>query len=109
MKRKRSKAAVNATIDATSNEIEVNNVSQIDPSIAVAASQDNTNAKGNNSKHNESGVWKKDTVLIVGDSTIFSINENTLSRSYHTKVRNFPGSTVLDLHDYSRMQKFRTK
>ena len=38
MKRNRSKAAVNATIDATSNEIEVNNVSQIDPSIAVAAS-----------------------------------------------------------------------
>ena len=31
---------------------------------------------------------------------IFNINENTLSRSYHTKVRSFPGSTVLDLHYY---------
>ena len=99
-KRKRSKAVQNTTKDATSDKIEVNNAIQIHSSIADAASQVNTNAKEKNSKHNESGVWKKDTVLIVGDSMIFNIDENTLSRRYHTKVRSFPGSTVLDLHDY---------
>ena len=44
--------------------------------------------------------WKKDTVLIVGDSMISNINENTLSRRYQTKVRSFQGSTIKDLHDY---------
>ena len=39
-------------------------------------------------------------MLIVGDSMLFNINENTLSRTYNTKVRSFPGSTVIDLHDY---------
>lgn len=31
---------------------------------------------------------------------LFIINENTLSRRLHTKVRSFAGSTVLDLYDY---------
>ena len=44
--------------------------------------------------------WKKDTVLIVGDSMISNINENTLSRRYQTKVRSFQRSTIKDLHDY---------
>ena len=74
---------------------------KVEPVTNIAeanATDSNTNAI--NSKHNESGVWKKDTVLIVGDSMLFNINENTLSRRYHTKVRSFPGSTVVDLHDY---------
>ena len=60
--------------------------------------RDNKIAQGNSSIH--SGVWNKGTVLIVGDSMLFNINDNTLSRTYNTKVRSFPGSTVIDLHDY---------
>ena len=44
--------------------------------------------------------WKKNTVLIVGDSMLKNINEWTLSRRYTTKVRCFRGLTVDDLHDY---------
>lgn len=44
--------------------------------------------------------WKKNTVLIVGDSMLKNINEWTLSKRYTTKVRCFRGSTVGDLHDY---------
>ena len=44
--------------------------------------------------------WKKNTVLIVGDSMLNNIDERTLSKRYMTKVRCFRGSTVSDLHDY---------
>ena len=44
--------------------------------------------------------WKKDTVLIVGDSMISNINENTLSRRYQTKVRSFQRSKIKDLRDF---------
>ena len=53
-------------------------------------------------KHKESGVWKKDTVLIICNSMLFNIYENTLSKykRFHIKVRRSLVSTVLDLHDY---------
>ena len=47
--------------------------------------------------------WKKNTVLIVGDSMLKNINEWTLSRRYTTKVRCFCGSTVDDLQDYIKV------
>ena len=50
--------------------------------------------------HRKPWEWKKDIVLIVGDSMISNIDENTLSRRYQTKVRSFQGSTIKDLHDY---------
>ena len=46
------------------------------------------------------GQWPKNTVLIAGDSALSSINENTLSQRYHTRVRCFKGSMIADLYDY---------
>lgn len=44
--------------------------------------------------------WKKNTVLIVGDSMLNNIDERTFSRRYTTKVHCFRCSTVGDLEDY---------
>ena len=70
----------------------------------------NTEKHGNelNISHNKGATmqtgrndcWKKNTVLIVGDSMLNNIDERTLSKRYTTKVRCFRGSTVSDLHDY---------
>ena len=48
----------------------------------------------------QNNIWPKNTVLIAGDSMVGNINETTLSRRYHTKVRCFRGSTIKDMHDY---------
>ena len=60
------------------------------------------NGNGNTyqKKAYEAFPWKKNTVLILGDSMLSHINERTLSRRYTTKVRSFPGATADDLHHY---------
>lgn len=69
-----------------------------------------TDANGNKEKNpandnseNESqdpGVWRKNTVLVLGDSMVSKINEKTQSRKYHMKVRSFSGANTRDLQDY---------
>ena len=59
-----------------------------------------TRNKGATMQTRRNDCWKKNTVLIVGDSMLNNIDERTLSKRYTTKVRCFRGSTVSDLHDY---------
>ena len=56
--------------------------------------------KGATMQTRRNDCWKKNTVLIVGDSMLNNIDERTLSKLCMTKVRCFRGSTVSDLHDY---------
>ena len=61
------------------------------------------NNPANDSSENESqdpGVSRKNTVLVVGDTMVSNINEKTLSRKYHMKVRSFLRANTRDLQDY---------
>ena len=126
IKEKESKkvGAVGQTSESQNNQpIESNSESQtmnINNSKKQKRKANNNNQKPTNTTMNDENIetpneasdtqqtnelrkpweWKKDTVLIVGDSMISNINENTLSRRYQTKVRSFQRSTIKDLHDY---------
>ena len=72
-------------------------------SLTTDANGNKENNPANDNSKNESqdpGVWRKNTVLVVGDSMVSNINEKTLSRKYHMKVRSFPGANTRDLQDY---------
>ena len=63
--------------------------------------------KGATMQTRRNDCWKKNTVLIVGDSMLNNIDERTLSKRYTTKVRCFRGSTVSDLNDYINLSYVR--
>ena len=45
--------------------------------------------------------WDRNTTLIVGDSMLSGIEERTIpKRDRKVKVKNFPGATIDDMHDY---------
>ena len=70
---------------------------------ATGATGNKETNPANDSSENGSqdpGVWRKNTVLVVGDSMVSNINEKTLSRKFHMKVRSFPGANTRDLQDY---------
>ena len=46
----------------------------------------------------QQGLWRPGTILIVGDSMLNGVEERKMPSN--VKVRNFPGSTVKDMHDY---------
>ena len=81
--------AVKASSDG-SNSRETNTVNKL------AAAQHEASISGTDNQ----GEWPNNTVLIAGDSMLSNILENTLSQRYHTKVRCFKGSTIVDLYDY---------
>ena len=77
------------------------------PSGSASSTTDATGNKENNPANdipqNESqvpGGWRKNTALVLGDSMVSNINEKTLSRKFHMKVRSFPGANTRDLQDY---------
>eukprot|EP00112_Aurelia_sp_Birch-Aquarium-sp1_P022599 Seg642.3 transcript_id=Seg642.3/GoldUCD/mRNA.D3Y31 product="hypothetical protein" protein_id=Seg642.3/GoldUCD/D3Y31 len=77
-------------------------------SLTTAANGNKENNPANDNSENESqdpGVWRKNTVLVVGDSMVSNINEKTLSRKYHMKVRSFPGANTRDLQDDLRKNR----
>ena len=45
-------------------------------------------------------AWKKETVLIMGDSMLHGIDERRMSKNGLVKVRCFPGATVADLKNF---------
>ena len=46
--------------------------------------------------------WSKNTTFIVGDSIVFGIEENRISRQWRkVKVNPFSGATIEDMYDYS--------
>ena len=54
-------------------------------------------------KQAKAAIWNKNTILVVGDSTINNIDERKLGRRYPVKVRSFcsfSGATTADLEDY---------
>ena len=44
--------------------------------------------------------WNKNTMLVVGDSILYGIEEKRLSSKVQVKVRSFPGATIEDMHSY---------
>ena len=48
----------------------------------------------------DSEVWKKGTVLIVGDSIVSGLRENKMSFRRNIKVRFFPGARIQDMYYY---------
>ena len=45
--------------------------------------------------------WSKNTTLIVGDSIVFGIEENRISRQWRkVKVKSFPGARIKGMYDY---------
>ena len=47
--------------------------------------------------------WSRNTILITVDPMISGINEKTLSKKYHVKVRPFPGALADDMHHHLRL------
>ena len=47
-----------------------------------------------------SEVWKKGTVLIVGDSIVSGLRESKMSFRRNIKVRFFPGARIQDIYYY---------
>ena len=45
-------------------------------------------------------AWKRNTLLIVGDSTLNGIQESKMSSNDSIKVRSFSGAVVNDLYNY---------
>ena len=48
----------------------------------------------------ESEVWKKGTVLIVGDSVVSGLRESKMSFRRNIKIRFFPGARIQDMYYY---------
>ena len=48
----------------------------------------------------DSEVWKKGTVLIVGDSVVSGLRESKMSFRRNIKVHFFPGVTIQDMYYY---------
>ena len=48
----------------------------------------------------DSEVWKKGTVLIVGDSVVSGLRESKMSFRRNIKVRFFPGARIQDIYYY---------
>ena len=48
----------------------------------------------------DSEVWKKGTVLIVGDSVVSGLRESKMSFRRNIKVRFFPGARIQDMYYY---------
>ena len=44
--------------------------------------------------------WNKNTMLVVGDSILYGIEEKRLSSKVQVKVRSFPGATIEDMHSF---------
>ena len=68
------------------------------PSKTIAKQHGNGRLK---SSDKEDRVWKKGTVLIMGDSMLRGIDEKKMSKNGFVKVRCFPGSTISDLQWHS--------
>ena len=47
-----------------------------------------------------SGVWKKGTCAIAGDSMLNGIDERRISKTHPVKVRFFPGARIKNMHHY---------
>ena len=47
-----------------------------------------------------SGVWRKRTCAIVGDSMLNEIDERRISKTYPVKLRFFPGARIKDMYHY---------
>ena len=47
-----------------------------------------------------SGVWRKGTCAIVGDSMLNGIDERPISKTHPVKVRFFPGARIKDMYRY---------
>ena len=82
-----------------------------DSALTTSFRKENNNNKDTTSHENSQNErptsagtehWKRNTVLIAGDSMLTKQRVWTLSRRYTTKVRCFRGSTIEDLHDYIR-------
>ncbi len=70
-----------------------------------------TNVNGNRNQttsQQEAHTWKKGTVLIMGDSMLYGIDEKKISKNGTVKVRCFSGSTITDLQKFY-MQPLLTK
>ena len=48
----------------------------------------------------DSDVWKKGTILIVGDSVVSGLRESKMSFRRNIKVRFFPGARIQDMYYY---------
>ena len=48
----------------------------------------------------DSEVWKKGTVLVVGDSNVSTLRESKMSLRRNIKVRFFPGARIQDMYYY---------
>ena len=48
----------------------------------------------------DSEVWKKGTVLIVGDSVVSGLRESKMSFRRNIKIRFFPGARIQDMYYY---------
>ena len=71
--------------------------------ITDATGNKETNPANDNSENGSQdpgGAWRKKAVLVVGNSMVSNINEKTLSRTFHMKVRSFPAVYTRDLQDY---------
>ena len=61
------------------------------------------NASENSNQGNsrqQDHTWKRGTVLIMGDSMLYGVDEKKLSKKSTVKVRCFSGSTIKDLHQF---------
>jgi len=57
--------------------------------------------KGNDSiEISENSKWKKDTILVTGDSMISGIQQARLSKKREVKVRPLLGASIRDMDDY---------
>ena len=46
-------------------------------------------------------LWKNDTTLIMGDSTVTGLMEKKMSRNRKVKIRFFPGAKINDMFHYA--------
>ena len=61
------------------------------------------NASENSNQGNsqqQDHTWKRGTVLIMGNSMLYGVDEKKLSKNGTVKVRCFSGSTIKDLHQF---------
>ena len=109
-KEKNNKQAAQSKRGSKNKETKTNSQNEVaaestSSTSSIAFSTSNTAASTSKKDNfaNESkdpDIWTKNTVLVIGDSMISNINEKTLSRKYHMKVRSFPGANTRDLQDY---------
>ena len=75
----------------------------------------NVQRKPNNQNQSECKIedkskWRKNTTLIVGDSMVSVIDQQRLSvKGRIVKVGSFPGATIIDMDDYTRLKNKEMK